>query len=87
MIRLKFLGCIALLLMAASCSNTNENLKKIIPVDATGVVSIDVPAILESADMFEGGDIVIPAALKSIVDENDDAPRDHGEEPFDPRNA
>lgn len=74
MIRLKFLGCIALLLMAASCSNTNENLKKIIPVDATGVVSIDVPAILESADMFEGSDIVIPAALKSIVDENDDAP-------------
>ena len=65
---------LALMAMATACSNVNENLLQMIPADATGVISIDVPTILERAGIKSDDKLIIPASLSSIVDENDDNP-------------
>lgn len=59
------------LLLLAACSSVNENLEKMIPEDALGVVSINLPEILEKADIKANGKLVVPEALKPIVEEND----------------
>ncbi|MBQ7691631.1 MAG: DUF4836 family protein [Muribaculaceae bacterium] len=66
-------GVVALMLLSA-CGNVNESVEKMIPSDATGVVSIDVPAILKKAQMSDDGRIVVPADLSEVIDANDAAP-------------
>ena len=65
---------VVVLLLATACSSVNESLEKMIPADATGVVSIDVPAILKKAQMLDDGRVVLPADLTAVLDENDAAP-------------
>ena len=45
-----------------------------IPADATGVVSVDVPEILKKAKMLDDGKIVLPESLQQVIDENDTSP-------------
>ncbi|MBO7609363.1 MAG: DUF4836 family protein [Muribaculaceae bacterium] len=62
------------LLLTTACSNVNENLEQMIPADATGVVSINMPEILKKAQLQDGDRIVLPAGLQAVIDENDAAP-------------
>ncbi|MBR5727848.1 MAG: DUF4836 family protein [Muribaculaceae bacterium] len=59
------------LLLLASCSSVNDNLEKMIPADALGVVSINVPDILKKTGINDDGNLVIPEAIKPVIDEND----------------
>ena len=59
------------LLLLASCTSVNDNLEKMIPADALGVVSINVPDILNKTGINDDGNLVIPEAIKPVVDEND----------------
>lgn len=59
------------LLLLASCSSVNDNLEKMIPADALGVVAINVPDILNKTGINDDGKLVIPEAIKPVVDEND----------------
>ena len=70
--RLKYLAVAAVMFMLASCAG--DSLEKMIPADATGVVSLDVPQILKKAGMLDGGDIVLPKSLRQVIDENDTSP-------------
>ena len=63
---------LALVLVMAGCSS--DNLEKMIPADATGVVSIDVPRMLKVADMLDGDEIVLPKSLLQAIDDNDTSP-------------
>lgn len=63
---------LALVLVMAGCSS--DNLEKMVPADATGVVSIDVPRLLKVADMLDGDDIVLPKSLQQAIDDNDTSP-------------
>ena len=60
-----------LLLLTACASN---GLEEMIPADATGVVSVDVPGILDNADMLDGDKVVLPKSLRQAVDNNDTSP-------------
>ena len=48
-----------------------QKLEKMIPSDATGVISIDVPQILNKASFIADGKLQVPADLRTIIDEND----------------
>jgi len=60
------------LLHLVGCSS--DNLEKMIPADATGVVCIDVPDILDNAGMMDDDKIVLPPSIKQAIDENDSSP-------------
>ena len=72
--RLRWLKClsVAVLLLMTAC--TQNPLEKMIPSDATGVVSIDVPEILEQASLIDDGKIVLPKSLQQVIDDNDTSP-------------
>lgn len=70
----KFLVLLVSLLLMASCSSVNDNLVEMIPDDALGVVSVNMPDILKKAGINEGGELKIPESVKAIVDENDASP-------------
>ena len=55
-----------------SCSNKNEHLEKLISKDVAGVVCINVPNVLEKSEIKSGDELVIPDALKSIINSNED---------------
>ena len=63
-----------LALTMTACSNVSEKLEKMIPSDATGVISIDVPQILNKASFITDGKLQVPADLRTIIDENDASP-------------
>lgn len=63
---------VALLALLTGCAG--DSLEKMIPADATGVVSMDVPEILKQAGMLHDGNVVLPKPLKQVVDENDTSP-------------
>ncbi len=69
---LKGLAIAAMVLLMAACSD--NSLEKMVPADATGVVSIDVPEILKQAGMLDDGKVVLPASLQQVVDDNDTSP-------------
>ncbi len=70
---LKNLTAVTLLvLMMTGCAS--DGLEKMIPADATGVVSLDVPRILKRAGMIDDGKIVLPESLQQTVDDNDTSP-------------
>ncbi len=69
---LKGLAIAAMVLLMAACSE--NNLEKMVPADATGVVSIDVQEILKQAGMIDDGKIVLPASLQQAIDDNDSSP-------------
>ena len=69
---LKNVLMVTVLLHMAGC--TSDNLEKMVPADATGVVCIDVPEILENAGMLDGDKVVLPQQLKQAIDENDTSP-------------
>lgn len=69
---MKYLSVALLLLLLTGCAG--DNLEKMIPADATGVVSIDVPRILKNAGMIDDDKIVIPSSLREVVDNNDTSP-------------
>ena len=70
---LKNLMAMALLvLLMTGCAS--DGLEKMIPADATGVVSLDVPHILKEAGMLDDGKIVLPKSLRQAVDDNDTSP-------------
>ena len=60
-----------LLLMTACAS---DGLEEMIPADAMGVVSFDVPRILDNADMLDDDKVVLPKSLRQVVDSNDTSP-------------
>ena len=59
-------------LVLTGCSG--DSLEKMIPADATGVVSMDVPEILKQAGMLKDGNVTLPKSLKQAIDENDESP-------------
>ena len=61
-----------MVLMLAGCAG--DSLEKMIPADATGVVSLDVPQILKKAGMIDGDNIVLPKSLRQVIDGNDTSP-------------
>ncbi len=61
-----------IILLMTGC--TSDGLEKMIPADATGVVSLDVPHILKKAGMVDDGKIVLPKTLRQTVDNNDTSP-------------
>lgn len=63
---------IALVMLLTACSQSG--LEKMIPADATGVVSLDVPEILKQVGMVDGDKIILPERLQQVVDENDTSP-------------
>lgn len=69
---MKYLAVALLLSLLTGC--TGDNLEKMVPADATGVVSIDVPRILKNAGMLDDDRIVIPPSLREVVDNNDTSP-------------
>ncbi len=69
---LKHVLLLAVLLHLVGC--TGDNLEKMIPADATGVVCIDVPDILDNAGMLDGNKVVLPQTLKQAIDDNDTSP-------------
>ena len=69
---LKWTSAALLVLMMAGCAG--DNLEKMIPADATGVVSLDVPHILKRAGMLDGDDVVLPQSLRQVIDDNDTSP-------------
>ena len=60
------------ILLMTGCAS--DGLEKMIPADATGVVSLDVPHILKKAGMIDDGKIVLPKTLRQTVDNNDTSP-------------
>ena len=69
---MKCLSAALLLLLMTGCAG--DSLEKMIPADATGVVSLDVPEILKRAEMLDDGKVVLPESLQQVVDENDMSP-------------
>ena len=69
---MKWTSAALLVLMMAGCAG--DNLEKMIPADATGVVSLDVPHILKRAGMLDGDDVVLPQSLRQVIDDNDTSP-------------
>lgn len=60
------------LLLLTGCAS--DSLEKMIPADATGVVSFDVPEILKNAGMVDDDKIVLPSSLQQVIDNNDTSP-------------
>ncbi len=69
---LKYLSAALLVLLLAGCSG--DNLEKMIPADATGVISLDVPRVLKQAGMIDDGKIILPKSLQQSIDDNDTSP-------------
>ncbi|MBR1881696.1 MAG: DUF4836 family protein [Muribaculaceae bacterium] len=71
----KILGlCAAVALMLCSCSSKNVALEQMIPADAIGVISINVPEILDKSTILQDGKLKLPESLSAIIDENDTSP-------------
>jgi len=72
---MRWLKCwLAVLLVLLMTGCASDSLEKMIPADATGVVSFDVPEILKQAGMLDDGEIVLPESLKQAIDDNDASP-------------
>ena len=72
---MRWLKCVSvalLLLLMTGCAS--DSLEKMIPADATGVVSFDVPEILKRAGMLDDGKVVLPKSLRQSIDDNDTSP-------------
>ena len=69
---LKYLSVMSLLLLLTACAS--DSLEKMIPADATGVVSLNVPEILKETGMLDDGKVVLPKSLRQSVDDNDTSP-------------
>lgn len=69
---LKKLSVAVILLLLTGCAS--DNLEKMIPADATGVVSFDVPHILKVSGLMEDDQIVLPQSLQQAIDNNDTSP-------------
>ena len=61
-----------MMFILAGCAS--DSLEKMIPADATGVVSLDVPQILKKAGMIDDGHVVLPKSLQQVIDGNDTSP-------------
>lgn len=70
----KHIAFFVFILILASCSNVNDDLEKVVPSDAAGVVTVNVKSVLTKSGIGNDGDIVLPGALKSIIDDNDESP-------------
>lgn len=70
---LRYCAVALIALLLSACGSVNESLEKMIPADATGVVSIDVPGILTKAQLLNDGEVSIPAELQEVIDGNDAA--------------
>ena len=68
----KIVSMSLLLLLMTACAG--NGLEEMIPADATGVVSFDVPGILNNADMLDDDKVVLPKSLRQVVDNNDTSP-------------
>ena len=66
------MSVVLLVLLMTGCAS--DSLEKMIPADATGVVSLDVPVILKRAKMLDDGKVVLPESLRQAIDENDTSP-------------
>lgn len=60
---------LSFILVLASCSSVDENMRAMIPDDAVGVVKIDVPSVLKKGGMIKGETISIPEDLKKVIDD------------------
>lgn len=67
----RLLTFVTVMMLLASCSNVSDNLEQMIPEDALGVVCVNVPEILKKTGISNDGNLVIPEAVKPIVDQND----------------
>ncbi len=69
---LKKLSMALFLLVLTGCAS--DNLEKMIPADATGVVCFDVPEILKNSGLVDDDKIVLPQSLQQVIDNNDTSP-------------
>lgn len=71
----RFIAIVIIAVVFASCSNKNEDLLSVIPADAAGVVSIDLPTIIEKAAIVNSdGNIKLPESVSKVMDDNDSSP-------------
>ncbi len=59
------------LIAMVSCCPTDDNLRSMIPDDAVGVMTIDVPSILSKTGMAKGDSVTLPEELKKVIDDAD----------------
>lgn len=69
MTQFRFFLTLAVILVLASCSSVDENMRDMIPDDAVGIVKIDVPSMLKKAGMMNGENVSVPQDLKVLIDE------------------
>lgn len=69
MTRFRFFITLAVLLVLASCSSVDEDMRAMIPDDAVGVVKIDMPSLLTKAGMLSSDTVSVPKALRELIDE------------------
>ena len=69
---LKYLSATLFLFILTGCAS--DSLEKMISADATGVISLDVPAVLKTAGMLDDGNVVLPESLRQAIDDNDTSP-------------
>ncbi len=63
-------GLLLLLTLSTSCTGSDENLREMIPSDATGVISVNLPQLLEKAGMVKDRQISIPEQLATVIEGN-----------------
>ncbi len=70
---ISFILTVAVVLLLASCTSTDEKLRAMIPGDALGVVKINLPSVLIKAGIMKSDDkdasLSIPAELKQVIDQ------------------
>jgi hypothetical protein len=72
---INFIFTLAVFLLLASCSSTDEKLRAMIPNDALGVVKINMPSVLEKAGIKNGDGadaLSIPSELKQVIDQSNE---------------
>lgn len=69
--RSTLISLMSLCLLLVGCTGTDENLEKMVPADALGVVSINLPDILKKTGINSSGKWTVPESIKPLLDEND----------------
>ncbi len=72
--KFKHIVLLAIAALLVSCTGVNEDLEKVIPADAAGVVCVDINSVLTKSTILIDDKIAIPAQLQAVVDDNDASP-------------
>lgn len=62
-----------LLFLVASCTDIDTKLEEMVPADATGVICVDVPQIMEKSGLVSDGKLQFPEILKQAMEKTDES--------------